>query len=385
MDSAHTSDRPLTPRRRRVRIGERGQMLVLTGFMLFVMLGLAAMAVDLGTYMGDRRDLQNDADAIALAGARDLPSEAEAVASANDWAVKNGIVSGDDDLDNGEIDSIQVYQQSLPDEPNPRISVTLKRNHGFIFAKVLGISEATVEATASAIKTSPAGGAGVVPWSVEDDAIGPPGDEVIIKYDANKPQNGNFGPIRIDGSGGGSCDLTNKYCRGVKYGSETVICADGVLPPDPDGEPENGCQETAPGCDGVQCDSEPGNKVGSTRTAVDWRMDNTVAECDTFEEAFSDNGDGTYTLAYGCNPWLAGGEGSKRVMIIPIIDELGNGSSPVTILEFGLFWLDGYDAGKCTGNDCEIKGRFVNAHVNVGALAGVYDPDSAIHFVRLVE
>jgi hypothetical protein len=125
--------------------------------------------------------------------------------------------------------------------------------------------------------------------------------------------------------------------------------------------------------------------VGSTRKAVDWRMDNTVEECDTFEEAFSDNHDGTYSLAYGCNPFLEGGEGSRRVLIVPIIDELGSGSSPVAILQFGLFWLDGYQSGKCSGNNCEIKGRFVKAHVDVGALTGVYDEGGSIQFVRIVE
>jgi hypothetical protein len=132
---------------------------------------------------------------------------------------------------------------------------------------------------------------------------------------------------------------------------------------------------------GARSTAEPGR----TRTAIDWRSDNPVPECDFFEEAFTDNGDGTHTLAYECNLFLEGGEGSRRVIIVPIIGELGNGNSPVPILQFGLFWLDGYDSGKCSGNDCEIKDRFVNARVNVGALSGTYDPDSSIHFVRLVE
>lgn len=377
MDTAQISHRTLTPRRRRVPRGERGQMLVLVGFVLFLMLGLAAMTVDLGAYMGDRRDLQNDVDAMALAGARDLPDEAAAVSSANVWAVKNGIVPGDSDLDNGEIDSIEVYQQSLPDEPNPRVSVTLKRNHGFIFARVLGISSGTVEATASAVKTSPGGGTGVLPLTVKEEDVPPPpgfGEQVVLKYDAQNVETGNFGPVRIDGSG------ASVYEDGMKYGSDSVVCADTTTA----GE----CQETSPECDGPECLTEPGNMTGPTSDGIDHRMDNTADECNDFtgdNGAFVDNGDGTHYLKPECNPFLAGGEDSLRVVLIPIIDELCNGSCEVTIKGFALFYLEGYDSGKCSGNDCEIKGRFVKAHVNVGALTGVYDSDGSIQFVRLVQ
>lgn len=377
MGTVQTSGGPPPPRRRRVPRGERGQMLILVGFVLFLMLGLAAMTVDLGTYMADRRDLQNDADAMALAGARDLPDEAAAVSSANEWALKNGIVSGDGDLSNGEIESIEVYQQSLPDEPNPRVHVTLKRDHDFAFARVLGIFSGTVEATASAVKTSPGGSTGVLPLSVKEEDV--PGEdgfgvEVVLKYDAQNVETGNFGPVRIDGSG------ASTYRDSLKYGSDSVVCADTT--------PADECQETSSECDGPECPTEPGNMVGPTRTGIDYRMDNTKEECSEFsgdDGAFVDNGDGTHYLKPGCNPFLAGGEDSLRVVIVPIIDELCNGSCEVTIKGFALFYLEGYDSGKCSGNDCEIKGRFAKAHVNVGALAGVYDPDSSIHFVRMVE
>ena len=377
MDTAQTSDRIPMPRRRRAPRGERGQMLILVGFVLFVMLGLAAMAVDLGTYMGDRRDLQNDVDAMALAGARDLPDEAAAVSSVNNWGVKNGIVPGDDDLDNGEIESIEVYQQSLPDEPNPRISVTLKRNHDFVFARVLGISSGTVEASASAVKTSPGGGTGVLPLTVKDENVPPPsgfGEEVVLKYDALNVENGNFGPVRIDGSG------ASVYEETLTYGSDSVVCGST--------SPFSECQETSPECVGPECPTEPGDMVGATRKAIDYRMTYAAAECSDFtgdNGAFVDNGDGTHHLKPRCNPFVAGGEDSLRVVVIPIIDELCSGSCQVTIKGFALFYLEGYDHGKCSGNKCEIKGRFVKSHVNFGALTGVYDEEGSIEFVRLVE
>ena len=51
-------------RRRRRR--ERGQMLVLFMLALVVLLGFTAMAIDVGLFLHQRRDLQNDSDAAAL-------------------------------------------------------------------------------------------------------------------------------------------------------------------------------------------------------------------------------------------------------------------------------------------------------------------------------
>jgi hypothetical protein len=96
-----------------------------------------------------------------------------------------------------------------------------------------------------------------------------------------------------------------------------------------------------------------------------------------------------------CNPWLGPGECpaapssalcSRRVIIIPVINSFGNGSSdPVTILRFALLFLEGYEGGKCSGNSCEIKARFVNAELTTGALAGSFDPDAPVHFTKLIE
>ena len=63
---------------------------------------------------------------------------------------------------------------------------------------------------------------------------------------------------------------------------------------------------------------------------------------------------------------------------------MGQADAPVTIVEFALFFLEGYSENGCTGNDCEIEGRFINSNTNYGALMGVYDENTFAHFVRLV-
>ena len=49
---------------------ESGQSLVLAAAAMVVILGMAAMAIDVGMFLQERRDLQNAADAAALAGRR---------------------------------------------------------------------------------------------------------------------------------------------------------------------------------------------------------------------------------------------------------------------------------------------------------------------------
>jgi hypothetical protein len=77
---------------------------------------------------------------------------------------------------------------------------------------------------------------------------------------------------------------------------------------------------------------------------------------------------------------------SRRVIVIPVIDQFGNGSSdPVTIQKFALVFMEGYDDGMCSGNSCEIKARFVNADLTTGALAGDYNPNASVQFTKLIQ
>jgi len=349
-----------------VRRGEGGQAAIMIGLVIVVLIGFSALSVDVGALASDKRDLQNAADAMALAGANELPNSNNAIATAEEWATKNGV-------DAEDIDSITVQPQNLPSVPNPKITVVLRRDHEYHLAPVLGIDSSAVEAKAAAIRTSPGGSSGIVPWSVLQSEVDgtAPGDLVTLKYDSRDAENGDFGGMSIDGTG------SNDYRDTIKYGSDSVLCSASAV--------ALGCQETSPECDDAICPTEPGNMTGPTRVGVDYRVNNTSSSCDTFEEAFTANGDGTFQINPLCNPFVDGSLPSLRVVIIPIIDELCNGSCDVTIQGFALFFLEGYDGGKCSGNSCEIKGRFVSADISTGGLIGVFDPDSLMHFTRLVE
>ncbi len=138
-------------------------------------------------------------------------------------------------------------------------------------------------------------------------------------------------------------------------------------------------------------DTEPGNKIGATKTAIDWRLEHTATACSEFEGAngaFEDDPNtseqGVYRIKPECNPFVNSENESERILIIPVIDELCSGSCEVTVVTFALFFLEGYGGGGCTGNDCEIVGRFVKVNQNVGLLAGTYDEASYNKFVRLI-
>jgi hypothetical protein len=362
---------------------------MLSALTIPIILGMTGMAVDLGTYASERRDLQNAADAIALAAGRDLPDGATADAVADQWAVKN------------DIDPNDVTVTITGGTTDPKVRVEINRDHEFAFIKVIGIDSKDVSAVAAAKKFSYGGGTGVVPWSITQATVDwaeaqGAGALVTMKFDSNGGQNGNFGAIRVDGSG------ASDYEDAVKFGADSSICAQGTTNCTTGACPgtyPTTCAENAPECDGQECKPKTGNMTGPTRDATDHRMNNTSTTCDTFAETFTGpDANGKFALNPDCNPWIDGpgkcpvpdtspyAKCSRRVIVIPVVDGYGNGSSSdVTILRFALIYLQGYDSGKCSGSNCEIKGNFVRADVNMGGITAAYDNESSINFSKLTE
>ena len=367
-----------------IKKGQRGQTIIIAALLLPVLLGMAGMAVDVGSYASERRNLQNAADSIALAAAQNLPDQSAALSAGQQWATRNNVPLSEVTI---------TFTGSTSTVPTVRATITTE--HEFAFMKALGVNSRSVSGRAAAIKTSFAGGSGVVPWTITEATQNASvlGEIVVMKYDANNVENGNFGAIRLDGSG------SSVYGDSAMYGTNSLACAQGVTncttASCPGTYPAT-CAETSPPCDGPECPPETGNMVGKTREAVDFRMNNTMPECDTFSEVFTapDPVTGLSQINPDCNPWTDGPGGctsdtdicSRRVIIIPVVDEFGTGASdPGTIIRFALMFLEGYDNNKCKGNECEIKGRFVKADISANGLAGLYDPDAAIHFTRLSE
>src|SRR5215210_3857868 len=70
---------------------DRGQATVLTVVFLMVLLGMAALVLDIGSWYRADRSAQSTADAAALAGAQALPGNGGTATSlAQQYAAKNG-------------------------------------------------------------------------------------------------------------------------------------------------------------------------------------------------------------------------------------------------------------------------------------------------------
>lgn len=370
---------------------ERGQVLMMTLLLLPILLGMTGMAVDIGAYASDRRSLQNVADSVALAASQEL-----CATSCTDYSAAQAAGEAILSTYNLDLSTATVTITGSGGNTAPKITVQVTRPHEFAFMQIVGIQSKSVAARAAAVKVSFGGSDGIVPWSVTQATVDAAGSGVpmVMKYDADGADTGNFGAIRIDGSG------ANVYGDSVMYGSQYYACAVSALNCSVNdcfagASFPNSCAEDAPECDGPDCIPQTGNVIGPTRTGVDFRMNNTSTACDTFEETFTSLGGGAYNLDPDCNPWIDGpgkctgndpGLCSRRVIIIPVVDSFGSGTSdPTTIQRFALVYLEGYDASKCQGNVCEIKGRFVRADVTTGALSGTYDPNAAVQFARLSE
>jgi Flp pilus assembly protein TadG len=118
---------------------DRGQATVLTVVFLVVLLGMAALVLDIGSWYRADRATQSTADAAALAGAQALPGDsATANSLALQYATKNG------GLGSGGV----TFSSKIV--ANDTIKVTVKRAAPTFFAKIFGKNTVTVGSTATA-------------------------------------------------------------------------------------------------------------------------------------------------------------------------------------------------------------------------------------------
>jgi hypothetical protein len=147
--------------RNKLKLNERGQVLVLVAVALVGMLAILAMVMDGGSTYAKRRQAQNAADAGALAGAATLCSgtAAEAIAVANDYAVnRNGATSAAVSIAGSEV----TVDTSIPFDT--------------FFLSMFGRPQIIAQATATAGCFPPTSGVGVLPiaWNCRP-PLEPPG------------------------------------------------------------------------------------------------------------------------------------------------------------------------------------------------------------------
>lgn len=184
---------------------ERGQAAVLTVVFLTVLLGMTALAIDVGSWWHAKRELQATADAAALAGAQALPeSTVDARALAVQYATKNGGVLGAGD--------VTFSTRVAPDDT---ISVAVHEDAPGFFSKLFGIDTVNVGARAAARSDNASQALYVAPivvnWKhpmLQCKPLPCPDPTEIDLADLHKPGSGDaagsFGLIDLDQNDNGS-------------------------------------------------------------------------------------------------------------------------------------------------------------------------------------
>jgi Flp pilus assembly protein TadG len=131
---------------------EAGQGLVLGTMAMIVLLGFAALVLDVGMFIHEKRELQKAVDAAALAGAQKLPdSQTEAEADADEWLRKNDVDGTNGDSVDISFTCTSEFEVGCDPSANrwDTIVVEAKRNVPLNFAPLLGLNNVTVSATAA--------------------------------------------------------------------------------------------------------------------------------------------------------------------------------------------------------------------------------------------
>ncbi len=130
---------------------ERGQVIVLVVVMLVVMLGFAALVIDVGYAYYAHRQLQASADAAALAGAQELPNQMNAENVAKQYSSSVGSKNEHDDIPDVTTTVTTKCINSIPGcDPVNAVVVLEKAPTKTFFAGLLGIDSFKITARSTA-------------------------------------------------------------------------------------------------------------------------------------------------------------------------------------------------------------------------------------------
>lgn len=369
---------PLRAVWRRIRRDDRGAALAFVAVSVLALLGMTALAIDLGMLFEARNEAQRSADSAALAGASALVSfgndpgvEAEAIARAQEYAVENPV--------QGEPPSVEPADVEVNLE-EWRVTVTVHRTaeRGNAvptrLARVLGFESVDVTGRASAEAVEAGGVSCLLPLAIPDrwedvnndgtydpddgdfyipwelgmesgqyTGYGPDfwGQRVVIKPFKKSGQMNEswYYPWRLEDSQGAAdyrCYIRDWKCEEC-------------------GDPE------ATYSTGHEADTEPGAMVGPTNQGFGDLIN-------------ADPGDVTWNAGDSCLNWVSPSddqttgciESSPRLRPTPMFDPTeapDPGMQPFTFTNFALIFVD------------EIVGNEVFAYIMPGSGVAPADPD----------
>lgn len=362
---------------RKKRKGERGSILAMSAIGMLSLLLAVALGVDISHLYLAKNELQNAADAAALAGASGLNYNSDGITLATDRAVqvmnnyefnKKGVVfprgnvrfaSNLNDLVNGNGMSEGAAAGNAAVAATIRfIKVTTPASPvGITFgASVLGSSK-NLSAVAIAGQSLPLNVfTGYIPLSVVDDeptsTITPGNVYTIRAGPQNSVSPGNYQILAVDGPGASDDRL------GLASSVRNPVGAGGHV------------------------DTKPGVSAGAVRQGVNTRFDDYGSQLDpvnyppdtnikegiTYQQYLDPNGPKQSPSHVGVS--------GRRVVLIPIVrkSEFDGGRTNVQIDRFGAFFLRTKVQG---GNGGDIEAEYIGIGVVVGN--GSYDPTGTVN------
>ena len=360
-------------RKTRNRQGERGSVLAASALGMFSLLLAVGLGVDISHLYLAKNELQNAADAAALAGASGLNYHATGINIATERATA-AMNSYEFDNTGVEIESVNVrFARNLSDfdngsdmdqgqASNPAVAPEIRFvkvttpqspvNIAFV-SMVLGSSvDLKAEAVAGvSVPLNNITGYLPVSWACNatcSDIV--PGEMYTFRGDPQGPVSpGNYQILAIDGSGASDDRV------GLASGVRNVVGAGGYV------------------------DTKPGVTAGAVRQGVNTRFDDYASQLDPATYPPDTNIEEDITYAEYLDPNgpkrspSHDGVAGRRVVLIPLIKatEFEGGRTNVQIDHFGAFFLRSKVQG---GNGGDIQAEYIGIGVVVGN--GEYDPNA---------
>jgi putative Flp pilus-assembly TadE/G-like protein len=325
---------------RLIRERERGQTLALLVIFMMSILGMAALAIDAGSWYQYKRHLQNDADAAALAGAAAFTINSASNAASANFA-KNKLTGETVNVTTPAYDTVQV--------------ATYYTAPSF-FAKLFGQNTASITATATA-KIQGIGSARhhVSPYVVTVASYNNGQGNTLFNCDAN----GQCGTVDLptaDNTTGGSCG-------GNVYTGTSVNVQAAITDQLDIGEVDVG------GC----LSPKTGNAQPSANSV------NQLAG--SMSQDLQSLGNGQYQVVH--QAWDDAQGLPPRLIFVPIVQSFASGTqSNMTVLQFAWFYIT---SATGSGQGLKINGQYVSMSMPATDKAVAWNPAQTgqITFVSL--
>ena len=332
---------------------ERGVVIVWYALFLMLLLSFVAVGIDLAKLLATRTQLRNAADAAALAGASAMNPETGVIVPDAAIARAQQTASMNKAFVDGEAPIVLDAADVVVGANTCKVTVRRQDANSIVtyFANVLGIPSLQLTATATAkMDTSSSALCGITPLCVSHNAGDGfhVGQVYQLKYAGGSGVDGNYGGLTLP-----PCANIPAVCQGFAYdGASMYRC---LL------EHHDYCCEIKAG---QSISTNPGNMSGPTKTAIQYlfNLDTVQQENITYSDYVSRGGNGS------------------RVIVVAITTPPTTGSSPVTILQFGAFFLVNIPGN---GGKNDVYGEFIYATIP-GSGSG-HGPGTVTFALRLIQ